>query len=183
MQCKMYKTEMPTPISHKLLEKRHLEVFIEVEVTAGFCLGLSLGTGVLVLLLCASHDTSFLVIADTLLEEVGLSSKGDVLHEVEGVGNLVNLLVAESQKETVSNELNVLLHEGRVHAEKGARKSFSQELLLDLHGLSNDILDSLLAWAVLQVGEEKASKVGVETLVTGDELVGEGKTSHETTLL
>ena len=135
------------------------------------------------LLLCASHDACLLIISDTLLEEVGLAGKGDILHEVERVGNLVDLLVAKRQKETISNELDVLLHESRVHAEKSARKSFSQELLLNLDGLGDDILDGLFAWAVLQVGEEKAGKVGVETLVTGDELVGECKTSHETTLL
>lgn len=31
--------------------------------------------------------------------------------------------------------------------------------------------------------EEEAGKVGVETLISGDEFVGEGETGHETTLL
>ena len=162
---------------------RHLKVLIEVEVTSIFCLGLGLCLSILVLLLCAGHDTSLLVVTNTLLEEVGLSGKGDVLHEVEGVGRLVVLLVAESNKETISDELNVLLHQARVHAEKSARKSLSEKLLLDLNSLGNDVLDCLLAWAVVQVGEEKAGKVSVETLITGDELVGESKTSHQTTLL
>ena len=37
--------------------------------------------------------------------------------------------------------------------------------------------------ALLEVAEEEAGEVGVKTLVTGDELVGESETGHETTLL
>ncbi|KAI3486760.1 hypothetical protein L1887_49710 [Cichorium endivia] len=37
--------------------------------------------------------------------------------------------------------------------------------------------------ALLEVAEEKAGKVGVETLVARDELVGEGETGHEAALL
>lgn len=129
------------------------------------------------------HDTRLLVVTDALLEEVRLACKRDVLHEIEGVGGLVVLLVTEREQQAVSDELDVLLHQVGVHAEQRARKSLGQELLLDFDGFSDDILDSLLAWAVLEVGEEKAGKVGVQTLVTGDELVGEGKTGHETALL
>jgi len=35
----------------------------------------------------------------------------------------------------------------------------------------------------LQVSEEQASKVGVQTLISRDQLVREGKTGHETSLL
>lgn len=35
----------------------------------------------------------------------------------------------------------------------------------------------------LQVSEEQASKVGVQTLVTRDQLVGECETRHKTSLL
>jgi hypothetical protein len=135
------------------------------------------------LLLCAGHDTSLLVITNTLLEEVGLASEGNVLHEIEGVGRLIELLVSERKEQTIGDELNVLLHEVGVHAKESARKSLGQEFLLNLDSFGDDVLDSLLAGAVLQVREEKTSEVGVKTLVTGDELVGEGKTSHKTTLL
>ena len=37
--------------------------------------------------------------------------------------------------------------------------------------------------ALAKVGEQKASKVGVHTLITRDELVGEGETRHQATLL
>jgi hypothetical protein len=131
------------------------------------------------LLLCAGHDTSLLVITNTLLEEVGLASEGNVLHEIEGVGRLIELLVSERKEQTIGDELNVLLHEVGVHAKESARKSLGQEFLLNLDSFGDDVLDSLLAGAVLQVREEKTSEVGVKTLVTGDELVGEGKTSHK----
>lgn len=153
-----------------------LKVIVEGEVTTVLVLGL-------VLLLGAVHDTSLLVLADTLLEEVGLATEGDVLHEVEGVGDLVDLLVAESDEESVSNELDVLLHQGGVHAEKSARKSLSQELLLNGDGISDNLVDNLLAGTVVQVGVEQASKVSVKTLISGDELVGEGQAGHEATLL
>ena len=55
--------------------KKYLEIGIQSE---------------LVVLLLA-HDPHLLVFPDTLLEEVGLPLQGDGLHEVEGVGSLVNL--------------------------------------------------------------------------------------------
>ena len=135
------------------------------------------------LLLRTSHDTSLLVITHSLLEEVGLARQRDVLHEVEWVGSFVILLVAKSKKQTISHELDVLVHELGVHAEQSTGQSFSQELLLDGHGLGDDVLDGLFARAVVQVGEEEAGEIGVDAFVTGDELVGEGETRHETTLL
>jgi hypothetical protein len=71
-------------------EVGRLEVLIEVEISAA----LSLSGGVLVLLLGAGHDTGLLVVTDTLLEEIGLASEGDVLHEIERVGDPVVLLVS-----------------------------------------------------------------------------------------
>ena len=135
------------------------------------------------LLLRAGHDTGLLVVTNTLLEEVGLASKGDVLHEVEGVGGLVVLLVSEGNQEAISNEFDILLHEIRVHAQESARKGLGQELLLDGDSLGDHIQNGLLAWSVVQVGEEQASKVGVKTLVTRDQLVGEGEASHQPPLL
>jgi hypothetical protein len=161
----------------------HLEVFIEVEVSAILCFRLDLCSGILVLLGGRCHDTSLLVVGNALLEEVGLSCQGDVLHEVKWVGRLVVLLVTEGEQQPVGDELNVLLHQVGVHAEQRTGKCLSQELLLDADSLGNDVLDGLLAWAVSEMGEEEAGEVSVETLVTGNELVGEGQASHEATLL
>jgi hypothetical protein len=163
-----------------------LKVLFEVKVTRG-ALVLNLdGRGTLLLLLVllsAGHDTGLLVVTDTLLEEVGLAGQGDVLHEVEWVGGIVVLGVAQGQEQTVGDELNVLAHEGGVHAKKRAGKSVCQELLLNLNCLSDDSQDRLLAGAVLEHGEEETGKVGVHALITGDELVGECETGHEATLL
>jgi hypothetical protein len=154
-----------------------LEVIVKGEVAAVLVLDF------LLLLVGAVHDAGLLVLADALLEEVGLAAEGDVLHEVEGVGGLVDLFVAEGDEESVSDELDVLLHQGGVHAEQGAGESLGQELLLDGDGIGDDGGDDLLAGTVVQVRVEEAGKVGVKTLVSGDELVGEGQAGHETTLL
>jgi len=165
-------------------EATSLEVFLEAKVTRlalrfdgldAIFLGLVLSG--------AGHDTSLLVITHTLLEEVGLARERDVLHEVEGVGGVVDLGVAKSQQQAVSDKLDVLAHEGGVHAEQSTGKSLSEELLLNLNGLGDDGLDGILARARVEEREKQAGKVGVHALVTRDELVGEGKTRHQTTLL
>ena len=159
----------------------HLEVLVKGKVAA---IDITLALrGPVDGLLCTRHDTGLLVVGDTLLEEVGLASKGDVLHEVEGVADLVHLLVTERQEQAVGNELDVLLHQVGVHAEESTGKRLRQELLLDDDSVSDDVLDDLLARAVVEVGEQEASEVGVETLVTRDQLVGEGQAGHEAALL
>jgi hypothetical protein len=156
------------------------KVFVEAE-TAAILIGLwcfgFLG------LLRRCHDTSLLVVADTLLEKVGLASQGDGFHKVERIGDVVALLVAKRDEETVGDEFDVLFHEGGIHAEQRARESLRKELLLDADGFGYDVLDSLLGWTLVDVGEKEAGKVGVETLITGDELVRERQARHEASLL
>lgn len=164
----------------KRKDTKRLEVFIEAE-TAGILVFL-FGGGFLVLL-GAVHDTSLLVVTNTLLEEVGLAGKRNVLHEVKGIGSVVVLLVAESDQKTVSNELDILAHQLGVHSEQSTGKSIGQELLFNGNGVNNDVLNNLGARTVVEVGEEQAGKVGVKTLVTRDEFVGESQTRHQTTLL
>lgn len=129
-------------------EKIRLEVFIKAK-TAGIFVFLFRG-GVL-LLLGAVHDTSLLVVADTLLEEVSLAGERDILHEVEGVGSVVVLLVAKSDQETICNELNVLAHQLRVHSQQSARKSVGQELLFNGNSINNNVLNNLRARTVVEV--------------------------------
>lgn len=155
-----------------------LEVLVEAEAASAAGALLLLG-----FLLGAGHHTSFLVITDTLLEEVGLTGQGDVVHEVKWVGGIEVLVVAKSDQETVGDELNVLAHQVGVHAKKSARKSVSQELLLNGDSFHDNVLHNLRVGAVVQVREEQASKVSVETLITRDKLVGECKTGHQATLL
>lgn len=63
-----------------------------------------------------STDTSLGIVRDTLLEEVGLSLEGDHVHEVKGVCDVVDLVRPESNEKTVSDKLDVLAHQCRVHA-------------------------------------------------------------------
>jgi hypothetical protein len=139
--------------------------------------------GILLALVGALHNTSNLVVTDALLEEVGLAGQGDVLHEVEGIGRVVNLDVAESEQQTVGDEFNVLAHEVGVHAKESAWQSIGQEFLLNLDGLNDNVADGLGRGLVLDLGEEEAGEVGVHALVAGDEFVGEGQTRHEAALL
>lgn len=112
-----------------------------------------------------------------------LALKTDQVHEVEWVLSLVHLLVAQCDEETISDKLDVLAHEFGVHADHADRKGLGEELLLNDNGLGNDTLDSVGVRSALEVREQEACKVGVETLVTRDELVREGKSGHQASLL
>ena len=165
-----------------------LKVFVEAEVAGGnWCRRGSRACVRLLLLLGSlvetSHDTSLLVVTNALLEEVCLASQRDVLHEVEGVGGVVDLAVAKSEEQPVGDELDVLAHKIRVHTQKPDGKSVCQELLLNSDGLLDDLPHGLVRRLVFDVREQQACKVSVHTLVTGDELVGKGETRHETALL
>ena len=158
-----------------------LKVIVEGEVAVVVVhIGRALLGGLLVR---ASHDASLLVVTHSLLEEVGLATKRDVLHEVEGVGRVVDLVIAQGDQQAVRHEFNVLFHQVGVHAKKGTGQSLREELLLNGDSIGNDIRNHLLASAVLQVRMQQTGEVGVETLITGDELVGEGQSRHQTTLL
>jgi hypothetical protein len=168
--------------ARKEREDFNLKVLVECKISTILIL-LLFFAGRLDLLLCAGHDASLLVVADTLFEEIGLSSQGDVLHKVKGIGGIVKLAVAKSNEKTISTELDVLAHQLRVHSEKSTWQGITQELLLNGDGLGNDCLDSLLARAVVEMREQETSKVCMHALVSGDELIGEGQAWHQTSLL
>ena len=128
-------------------------------------------------------NASLGIIRYTLLEEVGLALKRDHVHEVERVGNIVDLLIAKSNEQTVGNELNILAHELGVHADEGDREGITQELLFNDDGLLDDPLHELGVGSPPEMTEQEASEVRVHTLVTTNQLVGEGKTGHESTFL
>ena len=60
-----------------------------------------------------------LVVRHTLLKEVGLALERNHLHEVEGIRAVVVLRAAKRDEEAVRDELDVLTHELRVHADQG----------------------------------------------------------------
>src|SRR3984885_6999845 len=107
-----------------------LEVFVKSEVTSIFWLRL-LFTRCLNLLLCAGHDTTLLIVTDTLLKEVCLARERDVLHKIEWVGGMVVFRVAKREQQPVGDELDVLLHECGIHTEKCTWQRVCEEFLLD----------------------------------------------------
>jgi hypothetical protein len=139
--------------------------------------------GKVLLTLILVHDTSTLVVRDTLLEKVGLALEGDHIHEVEGVADLVVLLTTQGNQKTISNEFNVLAHEDGVHANEGTRQSITQELLFNFNSFHDDHLDTLSARLVAEKREEKTGEVSVQAFITRDKFVGEGQARHQTTLL
>ena len=68
-------------------------------------------------------DTSLGIVRHAFLEEVRLALERDHVHEIEGVGDIVDLLVTECNEKAVSNELDVLAHELGVHANEGDGES------------------------------------------------------------
>jgi len=76
-----------------------------------------------------------------------------------------------------------LLHKVGVHAEQSTRESLSEEFLFNGNGISDDVLDHLLASTSLEVRVKEAGEVSMQTLVTRDKFVGESQTRHESTLL
>ena len=63
-------------------------------------------------------DVSLLILADSLLEEVGLAGERDHVHPLEGVLHVVELGDAHGEEEAVGHELDVLAHQARVHADQ-----------------------------------------------------------------
>lgn len=146
---------------------RRLEVLVQREgVAAGLVADAGLG-----------------VLADALLEEVGLALDGDEVHPVEGVALVEELGHAEAGEEVVRDELDVLDHEVRVDADEGHGEGVRNELLLGVDGGLDDLVDAGHGELLLQHGVEEAGEVPVQALVAGDELVGEAEAGHEAALL
>lgn len=88
---------------------------------------------------------------------------------------MVRLVVSERDEQPIGDELDVLAHQGGVHADQGDRERIREELFLDVDRLGDDLTDPMRRRSALEVREEQAGKVGVEALVARDELVlGEG---------
>ena len=73
----------------------------------------------------------------------------------------------------MSDGLNVLAHELRVHADQTDRERISQELLYNGDGIHDDLLSGVREQAATDVVEEQASGSCVHAFVTADELVAE----------
>lgn len=94
-------------------------------------------------------------------------------------------LPKQSQRELDTpflQHLDSLAHQCRIHANQPDGERIAQKLLLNHDSFPHDRLYSLHWRPTFEMGEEKASKVGVKSLVAGDELVGEAKARHESSL-
>jgi hypothetical protein len=67
-------------------------------------------------------------------------------------------------QQPVGHKLDVLLHEVAVHAYQVAGQCFREELLLNLHSVSDDDVDTFFGRLVSQVTVHQACKVTVQTL-------------------
>ena len=61
-------------------------------------------------------NASFLIIADSLFEEVGFALQRNHVHPLERILNVVNLGHPKGEEQSISNELDVLGHQFAVHA-------------------------------------------------------------------
>ena len=126
-------------------------------------------------------DVGLLILADSLLEEVGLAGERDHVHPLEGVLDVVELGDAHGEEEAVGHELDVLAHQARVHADQFDGEGVGHEFELNLNGFIDDLLDTLAGDLIVEVLVEEAGEVSVDALVSRDQLVGEGKAGHEAT--
>ena len=83
-------------------------------------------------------DAGLLVVADALLEEVGLALQRNHVHPLEGVLDVVLLGHTETEQETVGDEFDVLAHQTGVHTDKFDGQGLGDEVVLDAHSLAND---------------------------------------------
>mmetsp|Transcript_35383 Transcript_35383/g.88767 ORF Transcript_35383/g.88767 Transcript_35383/m.88767 type:complete len:281 (-) Transcript_35383:694-1536(-) len=131
----------------------------------------------------AVHDTRALVLTHAALKEIGLPLEGDELHPIKGIGGMVQLLAAKGQQQTVGNKLDVARHHVCIHPHQRARQRIAHKLALQVHCLAHDLPHDLLVQLVVQQGVQVARKVGVETLISADELVGERQPRHQPAFL
>ena len=130
-----------------------------------------------------SSDSTLGVLSDSLFEKVGLSLEGDHFHPLEWVGGLVVLGGSQGNQETVSAELNVLCHQLGVHTDQLNRKGVADEFLLNVDSIGNNLDNALGRKLVNELVVQHAGEITVETLVTRDEFVREGKTRHKSSFL
>ena len=128
-------------------------------------------------------DVGLLVLTDALLKEVRLTCQGDHVHPLEWVFHVVVLGHPEGEEKAIGHKLDVLAHETRVHADEFDGEGLTDELELDGHSAIHDGQDALVGDLIRQVLVQEAREVCVHALISGDELVGEGESGHESALL
>ena len=89
-------------------------------------------------------DARSLILTDSRFKEVGLSLERDHVHPFKWVSDVVLGLNSKREQETVSDELDVLVHQGTVHANQLDWERLGHKVLFDLHRLIDDLGDSLI---------------------------------------
>lgn len=112
-----------------------------------------------------------MVISYSFLEEVGFAFQRDHVHPIERIGGVVDLGGSQCEDQSIGDVLDVLVHQLRVYSDQFGRKGAGDELLLDLHSTADDFMDSLLFQFRLHHVVKVAGEVGVEPLISGNELV------------
>ena len=107
----------------------------------------------------------------TLLKEVVLPLKRNPLHEVKRIPHIVDLRVSELNHQTICHELNILRHQDCVHPNQLTRQGLDNEILLNLHGLLDDLVDLGLLETVLDFSIEETGEIRVHPLIASNELI------------
>jgi len=87
------------------------------------------------------------------------------------------------EEQSVGDELDVLVHQARIHTDQLNWQRFSHKVALDFDGLANDLQNALVCQLVVQMLVKQARKVSVHALISGDQFVTEGQTRHKATFL
>jgi len=123
------------------------------------------------------------ILCHPLLKEVRLALQGNPLHPRKWVRRSPDLRIAQRQHQTICHELDVITHAGTAHADQSTGQCLRDELLLNTHSLPHDLDGLRLRQLMLTLGVQQTRKVGMETLVTANKLVGRGQPRHEPPLL
>mmetsp|Transcript_19132 Transcript_19132/g.42310 ORF Transcript_19132/g.42310 Transcript_19132/m.42310 type:complete len:216 (+) Transcript_19132:139-786(+) len=134
-------------------------------------------------LLSTSHHTGFLILTHPLLEEVRLALQRNKLHPVEWVAPVVNLGMAQSDEQPISHELDISCHHRLVHPNQIAWQRFADEFPLHIHSTPNDFMNNILGQLVLEHRVQQTGEVRMETLVSGNQLIRERQSRHQTPFL
>merc|ERR1712113_1119996 len=126
----------------------------------------------------SSQHTCFLVLPNPLLEEVSLSLQRDQLHPIERILRFEDLWVSKRCEQSVSDELNVFRHHLAIHTDQIAWQCLTNEEPLGCDCPLYEVVNHVIRKLVLQHAVDKACKLGMQTLVPGDQLIREGQTWH-----
>merc|ERR1712117_601237 len=98
----------------------------------------------------SSKHTCFLVLPDSLLEEVRLTLQGDQLHPIERVLRLEDFGVSQRCKQSVSDEFDVLRHHLAVHTDQIAWQCLTNEESLGCDCPPYEVMNHIIRKLVLQ---------------------------------